>query len=159
VDFKNTVLIMTSNIGAAQLSTAWADGEEGFEEAKTRAMEELRKHFRPEFLNRVDDTVVFHPLGESQLTHIVDLRLADLQKLLADRRITLELTDAARAAIFKAGYDRAYGARPLKRAIQRLVQDPLAMRILDGRVLHGDRVKVSADKKGVLEFVVENREA
>jgi ATP-dependent Clp protease ATP-binding subunit ClpB len=159
VDFKNTVLIMTSNIGAAQLSTAWADGEEGFEEAKTRAMEELRKHFRPEFLNRVDDTVVFHPLGESQLTHIVDLRLADLQKLLADRRITLELTDAARAAIFKAGYDRAYGARPLKRAIQRLVQDPLAMRILDGRVLHGDRVKVNADKKGVLEFVVENREA
>jgi len=159
VDFKNTVLIMTSNIGATQLSTAWAEGEEGFEEAKTRVMEELRKHFRPEFLNRVDDTVVFHPLGESQLTHIVDLRLADLQKLLADRRITLELTDAARAAIFKAGYDRAYGARPLKRAIQRLVQDPLAMRILDGRVLHGDRVKVSADKKGVLEFVVENREA
>jgi len=159
VDFKNTVLIMTSNIGATQLSTAWAEGEDGFEEAKTRVMEELRKHFRPEFLNRVDDTVVFHPLGESQLTHIVDLRLADLQKLLADRRITLELTDAARAAIFKAGYDRAYGARPLKRAIQRLVQDPLAMRILDGRVLHGDRVKVSADKKGVLEFVVENREA
>jgi ATP-dependent Clp protease ATP-binding subunit ClpB len=159
VDFKNTVLIMTSNIGAAQLSTAWAEGEDGFEEAKTRVMEELRKHFRPEFLNRVDDTVVFHPLGESQLTHIVDLRLADLQKMLADRRITLELTDAARTAIFKGGYDRAYGARPLKRAIQRLVQDPLAMRILDGRVLHGDRVKVDADKKGVLEFVVENREA
>ena len=159
VDFKNTVLIMTSNIGATQLSTAWANGEDGFEEAKARVMEELRKHFRPEFLNRVDDTVVFHPLGESQLTHIVDLRLADLQRLLVDRRITLELTDAARAAIFKAGYDRAYGARPLKRAIQRLVQDPLAMRILDGRVLHGDRVKVDADSKGVLEFVVENREA
>jgi ATP-dependent Clp protease ATP-binding subunit ClpB len=159
VDFKNTVLIMTSNIGATQLSTAWAEGEDGFEEAKNRVMEELRKHFRPEFLNRVDDTVVFHPLGESQLTHIVDLRLADLQKMLADRRITLTLTDAARTAIFKAGYDRAYGARPLKRAIQRLVQDPLAMRILDGRVLHGDRVKVEADKKGVLEFVVENREA
>jgi ATP-dependent Clp protease ATP-binding subunit ClpB len=158
VDFKNTVLIMTSNIGAGQLSTAWAEGEDGFAEAKNRVMEELRKHFRPEFLNRVDDTVVFHPLGESQLTHIVDLRLADLQKMLADRRITLTLTDAARTAIFKAGYDRAYGARPLKRAIQRLVQDPLAMRILDGRVLHGDRVKVEADKKGVLEFVVENRE-
>ncbi|MBB5065150.1 ATP-dependent chaperone ClpB [Granulicella mallensis] len=159
VDFKNTVLIMTSNLGAGQLSTAWAEGEDGFAEAKNRVMEELRKHFRPEFLNRVDDTVVFHPLGESQLTHIVDLRLADLQKMLADRRITLTLTDAARTAIFKAGYDRAYGARPLKRAIQRLVQDPLAMRILDGRVLHGDRVKVEADKKGVLEFVVENREA
>jgi ATP-dependent Clp protease ATP-binding subunit ClpB len=158
VDFKNTVLIMTSNTGASQLSTAWAEGEDGFEEAKTRVMDELKKVFRPEFLNRVDDIVVFHPLGESQLTHIVDLRLADLQKLLVDRKITLELTDAARAAIFKAGYDRAYGARPLKRAIQRMVQDPLAMRILDGRVLHGDKVKVEAGK-GELEFVVEGREA
>ena len=157
VDFKNTVLIMTSNTGASQLATAWAEGEDGFEEAKIRVMEELRKQFRPEFLNRVDDIVVFHPLGESQLTHIVDLRLKDLEKLLADRKITLELTDAAREAIFKAGYDRAYGARPLKRAIQRLVQDPLAMRILDGRILHGDRVKVEADKKGVLDFVVEDR--
>ena len=157
VDFKNTVLIMTSNTGASQLATAWAEGEDGFEEAKIRVMEELRKQFRPEFLNRVDDIVVFHPLGESQLTHIVDLRLKDLEKLLADRKITLELTDAAREAIFKAGYDRAYGARPLKRAIQRLVQDPLAMRILDGRILHGDRVKVEADKKGVLYFVVEDR--
>jgi len=157
VDFKNTVLILTSNIGAGQLATAWAEGEEGFEEAKVRVMEELRKQFRPEFLNRVDDIVVFHPLGENQLTHIVDLRLADLLKLLADRRIVLELTDAARTAIFKAGYDRAYGARPLKRAIQRLVQDPLALRILDGRVLHGDHVKVDAGKKGDLEFVVEDR--
>jgi len=157
VDFKNTVLIMTSNTGASQLSTAWAEGEDGFEEAKTRVMDELKKVFRPEFLNRVDDIVVFHPLGESQLTHIVDLRLADLQKLLVDRKITLELTDAARAAIFKAGYDRAYGARPLKRAIQRMVQDPLALRILDGRVLHGDRVKVEAGKDGALDFVVGER--
>jgi ATP-dependent Clp protease ATP-binding subunit ClpB len=156
VDFKNTVLILTSNIGASQLATAWADGEEGFEEAKTRVMDELRKHFRPEFLNRVDDIVVFHPLGESQLTHIVDLRLKDLQTMLDARRITLELTDAARAAIFKAGYDRAYGARPLKRAVQRLVQDPLAMRILDGRVLHGDRVLIDSTKDG-LDFVVKDR--
>ena len=158
VDFKNTVLIMTSNIGASQLATSWADGEEGFEDAKVRVMEELRKHFRPEFLNRVDDIVVFHPLGESQLTHIVDLRLADLQKMLVDRHITLELTDAARAAIFKAGYDRAYGARPLKRAIQRMVQDKLAMKILDGSVLHGDRVVVDAGKDG-LEFNVAERVA
>ena len=157
VDFKNTVLILTSNIGASQLATAWAEGEEGFDEAKVRVMEELRKHFRPEFLNRVDDIVVFHPLGEKQLTHIVDLRLKDLEKLLVDRRIVLELTDAARAAIFKAGYDRAYGARPLKRAIQRLVQDPLAMRILDGRVLHGDHVTIDAVKSGGLEFVVAER--
>jgi ATP-dependent Clp protease ATP-binding subunit ClpB len=119
-------------------------------------MDELRKHFRPEFLNRVDDIVVFHALGEQQLTHIVDLRVADLQKLLADRHITLTLTDAAREAIFKAGYDRAYGARPLKRAIQRLVQDKLAMKILDGTVLHGDRVMVDAGTDG-LEFRVEER--
>jgi ATP-dependent Clp protease ATP-binding subunit ClpB len=151
VDFKNTVLIMTSNVGAGQLSTAWAQGEEGFEEAKARVMDELRKHFKPEFLNRVDDIVVFRPLGDEQLAHIVDLRLKDLQKLLADRKITLELTDGARKAIFKAGYDRAYGARPLKRAIQRLVQDPLAVKILDGSVLHGDHVAVAAGKNG-LEF-------
>jgi ATP-dependent Clp protease ATP-binding subunit ClpB len=152
VDFKNTVLIMTSNIGASQLSTAWAQGEDGFDDAKGRVMEELRKHFRPEFLNRVDDIVVFHPLNESQLEHIVDLRLDDLRKLLADRRITLELTDAARKAIFKAGYDPVYGARPLKRAIQRMVQDPLAMQILEGKVLHGDHVVIDADKKGKLQF-------
>ena len=155
VDFKNTVLIMTSNIGASQLATAWAEGEDGFEDAKVRVMEELRKHFRPEFLNRVDDIVVFHPLGESQLTHIVDLRLADLQKMLVDRHITLELTDAAREAIFKAGYDRAYGARPLKRAIQRMVQDKLAMKILDGSVLHGDHVVVDVGAEG-LEFKVQH---
>jgi ATP-dependent Clp protease ATP-binding subunit ClpB len=158
VDFKNTVLIMTSNTGASQLATAWAEGEDGFEEAKVRVMEELRKQFRPEFLNRVDDIVVFHPLAHEQLTHIVDLRLADLQKMLVDRRIALTLSDAAREAIFKAGYDKAYGARPLKRAVQRLVQDPLAMRILDGRVLHGDRVTIDAGEDG-LEFVVEGREA
>jgi ATP-dependent Clp protease ATP-binding subunit ClpB len=156
VDFKNTVLIMTSNVGAGQLSTAWASGEEGFEEAKSRVMDELRKHFKPEFLNRVDDIVVFRPLGDEQLTHIVDLRLRDLQNLLADRKITLEMTDGARQAIFKAGYDRAYGARPLKRAIQRLVQDKLAVKILDGSVLHGDHVVVKSGKSG-LEFVVKGR--
>ena len=157
VDFKNTVLIMTSNVGASALTTAWAQGEEGFEEAKVRVMESLRQQFRPEFLNRVDDIVVFHPLGEEQLTHIVDLRLADLQKMLTDRKITLELTEDARKAIFKAGYDRAYGARPLKRAIQRMVQDKLAVKILDGTVLHGDRVVVDAAKDGSLAFTVAER--
>jgi ATP-dependent Clp protease ATP-binding subunit ClpB len=144
VDFKNTVLIMTSNIGAAQLASSWADGDEGFEDAKQRVMNDLRKHFRPEFLNRVDDIVIFHPLGEAQLKHIVDLRLHDLRNMLSDRHITLTLTDAARTAVFDAGYDRAYGARPLKRAIQRLIQDKLAMKILDGSVLHGDHVKIDA---------------
>ncbi len=157
VDFKNTVLIMTSNVGAAQLTTAWAQGEDGFEDAKVRVMDSLRQQFRPEFLNRVDDIVVFHPLDEAQLTHIVDLRLAELQKLLSDRKITLELTDAARKAIFKSGYDRAYGARPLKRAIQRMVQDKLAVKILDGTVLHGDHVVVDAGKDG-LKFEVTKRE-
>ena len=158
VDFKNTVLIMTSNVGAAALSSAWADGEDGFEDAKERVMEALRQQFRPEFLNRIDDIVVFHPLGEEQLTHIVDLRLKDLQALLADRKITLELTDAARHAIFTAGYDRVYGARPLKRAIQRMVQDPLAVKILDGSVLHGDRVVVDVDAKSKgLSFIVAGR--
>jgi ATP-dependent Clp protease ATP-binding subunit ClpB len=159
VDFKNTVLIMTSNVGASVLSTAWAQGEQGFDDAKERVMESLRQQFRPEFLNRVDDIVVFHPLGEAQLTHIIDLRLADLTKLLADRKITLDLTEAARKAIFKAGYDRAYGARPLKRAIQRMVQDKLAVKILDGTVLHGDRVKVDVANDGGLSFHVAERSA
>ncbi|HEY4381141.1 MAG TPA: ATP-dependent chaperone ClpB, partial [Acidobacteriaceae bacterium] len=144
VDFKNAVLIMTSNLGASQLATAWTESEEGFQEASERVMGVLREHFRPEFLNRIDDVVVFHPLNEDQLTHIIDLRLADLAKLLADRKISIELTPAARKAIFKSGYDRAYGARPLKRAIQRLVQDPLATKILDGTVRHGDHVVVDA---------------
>jgi ATP-dependent Clp protease ATP-binding subunit ClpB len=153
VDFKNTVLIMTSNLGASQLASSWADGEEGFAEATERVMGVLREHFRPEFLNRIDDVVVFHPLGEEQLTHIIDLRLAELTKMLADRKISIELTPAARKAIFKSGYDRAYGARPLKRAIQRLVQDPLATKILDGSVRHGDHVLVDAAKSG-LTFAV-----
>jgi ATP-dependent Clp protease ATP-binding subunit ClpB len=149
VDFKNTVLIMTSNLGAAQLTTAWAEGEEGFAEATERVLAILREHFRPEFLNRIDDVVVFHPLGEEQLTHIIDLRLAELTAMLADRKITLTLTTAARKFIFKSGYDRAYGARPLKRAIQRLVQDPLAIKILDGTVRHGDHVTVDATKSAL----------
>jgi ATP-dependent Clp protease ATP-binding subunit ClpB len=159
VDFKNTVLVMTSNVGAQALTTAWAQGEDGFEEAKVRVMESLRQQFRPEFLNRVDDIVVFHPLTEDQLTHIVDMRLKDLEKLLVDRKIRLELTDAARKAIFAAGYDRAYGARPLKRAIQRMVQDKLALKILDGTVLHGDTVVVDAAGKDGLSFTVAERRA
>jgi ATP-dependent Clp protease ATP-binding subunit ClpB len=155
VDFKNTVLIMTSNLGAQQLSTAWAEGEDGFAEATERVMGVLREHFRPEFLNRIDDIVVFHPLGEEQLTHIIDLRLADLTKMLADRKIAISLTPAAHKAIFKAGYDRAYGARPLKRAIQRLVQDPLAVKILDGSVRHGDTVLIDATKSGLTFTVAE----
>ena len=121
-------------------------------------MEALRAHFKPEFLNRVDDIIIFNPLGKEQLTKIVDLRLEDLRRLLADRKITLELTPAAKQLVFTEGYDPNYGARPLKRAIQRLIQDPLAMKILDGEVLHGDHVVVDADKKqGKLTFKVAKR--
>ena len=153
VDFKNTVMILTSNIGSAALTTAWADNPAGFDDAKQRVLDDLKKHFRPEFLNRVDDIVVFHALGESQLEHIIDLRLAELQGLLKDRKITLELTPEARHVVFQAGYDRAYGARPLKRAIQRMVQDPLAIKILNGDVRHGDHVRVEA-KGDALTFHV-----
>jgi ATP-dependent Clp protease ATP-binding subunit ClpB len=158
VDFKNTVLIMTSNLGAGFLQADALKDETSFGHAQESVMRVLREHFRPEFLNRVDDVVIFRPLGEEQLTHIVDLRLKDLEKLLADRHITIDMTKAARHQIFTSGYDRAYGARPLKRAIQRLVQDPLAMKILDGEVLHGDHVRIDAPKGGsALTFEVTSR--
>ena len=105
----------------------------------------LREHFKPEFLNRVDDIIIFSPLGKEELTRIIDLRLEDLRRLLADRKISLELTDAAKQLLLTTGYDVQYGARPLKRAIQRMIQDPLALKILDGEVLHGDHVVVDAD--------------
>ncbi|HKW76294.1 MAG TPA: ATP-dependent chaperone ClpB [Terriglobales bacterium] len=145
VDFKNVVIIMTSNIGASYLQAEGVASPEAFAEATDHVMEALRQHFRPEFLNRVDDIIVFSPLGEEQLTHIIELRLDDLRRLLADRKITVELTSAAKELLFIEGYDRAYGARPLKRAIQRMVQDPLALKILEGEVLHGDHVVVDAD--------------
>ncbi|MGH9602864.1 MAG: AAA family ATPase, partial [Terriglobales bacterium] len=146
VNFKNTVIIMTSNIGSSYLQSAAQRADE-MEEARKQVMLALQAHFRPEFLNRVDDVVIFNPLGKPELAHIIDLRLEDLERLLADRRITLELTAAARELLFAEGYDPSYGARPLKRAIQRLIQDPLALRILDGEVRHGDHVLVDANAK------------
>ncbi len=158
VDFKNTVIIMTSNIGAAYLQAEGLSSEKGFEEASKQVMNALHGHFRPEFLNRVDDIIIFKPLGKEQLVKIVELRLEDLRRLLADRKISLELTDAAKELMFTEGYDPNFGARPLKRAIQRLVQDPLALKILDGEVLHGDHVIVDADKKASrLTFAVSKR--
>jgi ATP-dependent Clp protease ATP-binding subunit ClpB len=158
VDFKNTVLIMTSNLGAQFLNAESLSNEASFERARQNVMDVLRQTFRPEFLNRVDDIVIFRPLGEEQLTSIIDLRLNDLKKLLADRHITITLTDAAKHMLFTQGYDRAYGARPLKRAIQKLLQDPLAIKILDGEILHGDEVKVDADpRNNKLSFDVTSR--
>ncbi len=148
VDFKNTIIIMTSNIGSVYLQDlGMHHNAEEIAEAHKHVMEALRAHFKPEFLNRVDDIVIFNPLGKEQLVKIVDLRLEDLRKLLAERKISLELTPAAKELVFTEGYDPNYGARPLKRAIQRLVQDPLAMKILDGEVVLGDHVTVDVDKK------------
>jgi len=158
VDFKNTVIIMTSNLGSSFLQAEGLRSESAFEEATKQVMNALHGHFRPEFLNRVDDIIVFRPLGKEQLVKIVDLRLEDLRRLLSDRKISLELTDAAKELLFAEGYDPNFGARPLKRAIQKLIQDPLALKILDGDVLHGDHVVVDANKKaGKMTFTVSKR--
>jgi ATP-dependent Clp protease ATP-binding subunit ClpB len=109
-----------------------------------RSSEQLRDHFRPEFLNRVDEIVQFEPLSREQIGEIVELQLARLRDRLAERRITLELTDAAKEALAEAGWDPAYGARPLKRAIQRLVENPLALRLLEGEFADGDTIRVDA---------------
>jgi ATP-dependent Clp protease ATP-binding subunit ClpB len=158
VDFRNTIIIMTSNIGSSFLVGENVRTEADFEKAAGEVLNALHGYFKPEFLNRVDDIIVFRPLGKEQLVKIVELRLEDLRRQLADRKISLELTDAAKELILTQGYDPAFGARPLKRAIQKLVQDPLALKILDGEVLHGDHVIVDADKKaGKLTFQVSKR--
>ncbi|HEV2275437.1 MAG TPA: ATP-dependent chaperone ClpB [Acidobacteriaceae bacterium] len=146
VDFKNTVLIMTSNLGAHLLQGEILSGESGFDKVSERVMEVVRQHFRPEFLNRIDDIVIFRPLSEKHLERIVDLQLSGLRKQLeSTRKITLDLSDAARHLLLATGYDPQYGARPLKRAIQHLVQDPLALKILGGEVLYGDHVRADLD--------------
>jgi len=158
VDFKNTVIIMTSNLGSTYLQAENVATNDAFDRASRQVLETLHSHFKPEFLNRVDDIIIFRPLGKEQLVKIVDLRLEDLRRLLADRKISLELTDAAKELLFTEGYDPNFGARPLKRAIQKLVQDPLALKILDGEVLHGDHVIVDTDEKaGKMTFRVSER--
>jgi ATP-dependent Clp protease ATP-binding subunit ClpB len=142
VDFKNVVLIMTSNIGSQFIVEL---GENQREEMEARVMEALRAHFKPEFLNRVDDVVIYHQLGREHLGRIVEIQLGRVRKLLAERRIELELTDEAKRLLAEKGYDPHYGARPLKRVIQRMVQDPLAMKILEGEF--GDGAKVIADAR------------
>jgi ATP-dependent Clp protease ATP-binding subunit ClpB len=160
VDFKNTVLIMTSNLGAAFLSTESLKTEHDFDMARESVMRVLREHFRPEFLNRVDDMVIFRPLGHAQLEQILELRLNEIRRLLDDRQISFELTAAARELVLASGADVAYGARPLKRALQRMVQDPMAMKILDGEILHGAHVRIDADRNSnQLRFEPMGREA
>jgi len=158
VDFKNTILIMTSNLGSSFLQAENLRSEEDFEKAGEQVMNALHGHFRPEFLNRVDDIIVFRPLGKEQLVKIIELRLEDVRRLLADRKISIELTDAAKELLFTQGYDPNFGARPLKRAIQKLIQDQLALKILDGEILHGDHIIIDADKKaGKMKFEISKR--
>jgi ATP-dependent Clp protease ATP-binding subunit ClpB len=145
VDFKNTIIIMTSNIGSTYLLAENMRTADDFARASELVMNALHGHFKPEFLNRVDDIIVFTPLGREQLVKIIELRLEDLRRLLADRKISIELTDAAKELIFTEGFDPNFGARPLKRAIQKFIQDPLALKILDGEVLHGDHIVVDAE--------------
>ena len=150
VDFRNTVLVMTSNVGSTAIFEL--AGTEP-ERARKEAMEALRASFRPEFINRIDEIVIFNPLGKEQLARIVVLLLKDVEKLLSDRQITLELTPAATELLLSAGYDPAYGARPLRRTIQRLIQDSLAREILNGTILPGDHIRVDRDgKKDAMKF-------
>jgi ATP-dependent Clp protease ATP-binding subunit ClpB len=149
VDFKNAVIIMTSNIGSQWLLEY---GDRGREEAERHVMELMRQTFKPEFLNRVDEVIMFRPLSKEDLGAIVDLQLKGVQRLLADRRLTLEVTDAAKALLIEAGYDPVYGARPLKRVIQRDVQNPLALALLEGAYHEGDMVRLDRGADGALSF-------
>jgi ATP-dependent Clp protease ATP-binding subunit ClpB len=151
VDFRNTVLIMTSNVGSQHIIEL--SEERSRDEIERRVMEALRAQFKPEFLNRVDDVILYHQLKRDQIGRIVEIQLERVKKLLAERRIELELSDEAKELLAEKGYDAQYGARPLKRVIQRMVQDPLALRILEGDFPDGCKVRAEARLSGeALEF-------
>jgi ATP-dependent Clp protease ATP-binding subunit ClpB len=153
VDFKNTIVIMTSNIGSPRILEYRGEyGGAGYDRMKDTVLDELRHHFRPEFLNRVDEIIVFHALSEEHLKQIVEIQLNGLRKRLADRHIELELTDRARGHLVRTGYDPNYGARPLKRAIQREIETPMARMILGGEIRDGHHVLVDLDSSGKLKF-------
>jgi len=141
VDFRNTVLIMTSNV-ASDLIQEMSRDEQGSKQMRDRLMDALRRTFRPEFLNRIDEIVTFRSLSQEDLTKIVDIQLRDLQKRLADRKITIELTPEAKTTLAERGFDPVFGARPLKRTIQRMVENPLALEILAGKFKDGDHIVV-----------------
>jgi ATP-dependent Clp protease ATP-binding subunit ClpB len=145
VDFRNTVLVMTSNIGSQHIVDLGVDAEE---EMRRRVMDALRSHFKPEFLNRIDDVVIYHALREEQIAHILEIQLGHLRDRLVERRIRIEVSEEARAFLARRGYDPQYGARPLKRLIQRHVQDPLAMRILEGGFPEGSVIGVELAENG-----------
>src|SRR5271157_3761823 len=152
VDFKNTIVVMTSNVGSQRILQYRGEVDSaGYEAMKTAVLDELRQHFRPEFLNRVDDVIVFHSLSEDQLKKIVDIQLAGLLARLGERNITLGIADAARTHLVRQGYDVRYGARPLKRAIQKQIETPVARMILDGKVKDGSAVAIGW-RDGALTF-------
>ncbi len=149
VDFKNTVLIMTSNIGSQWIQEL---AIRNYEEMRRRVLEALRAGFKPEFLNRIDEVIIFHSLSIEHIKEIVEIQLRNLRKRLEERKIYLALSDQAKGYLAKEGFDPVYGARPLKRAIQRLVQDPLALKILEGEFTEGDWVEADLGSEGVLTF-------
>jgi ATP-dependent Clp protease ATP-binding subunit ClpB len=144
IDFKQTVIIMTSNIGSAFIAERAQAGQSLDEGTRRQVLEAMRQHFRPEFLNRVDEIIIFHPLGREHIDQIVEIQLSRLMRRLADRKITVDLTPAAKTLLIEEGYDPVYGARPLKRTIQRRVLDPLALRVLQGDFSEGDTVRIDA---------------
>ena len=148
VDFKNTVIIMTSNLGSDIIQEQHSEND--YEKMKQSVLDVLSTHFRPEFLNRVDETVVFHPLGLEQITSIASKQLQFLRKRLEEKGIGLELTDAALQKLAEAGFDPVYGARPLKRAIQMEIENPLAQKILSGKLLADSVVSIDADENGLI---------
>jgi ATP-dependent Clp protease ATP-binding subunit ClpB len=149
VDFKNTVLIMTSNIGSQHILDyqiqAAAHGDESYEVMKEKVLDALRQHFRPEFLNRIDETVVFHALRQSELKQIVDLMVKQLNRRLEDRKIRLEPNEEAKEWLSREGYDPLYGARPLKRLIQREIENPLSLQMLEGKFADGDTILIGVE--------------
>ncbi|MDG2375816.1 MAG: AAA family ATPase, partial [Woeseiaceae bacterium] len=149
VDFRNAVIVMTSNLGSQRIQGL--AGDENYDEMKASVMEVVSQHFRPEFINRVDDVVVFHPLGREHIRVIVDIQLGYLHERLADRDMKIMLSDAVRDKLAEAGFDPVYGARPLKRAIQQQVENPLAQEILQGRFSPGDTIEVQVSEDQ-LEF-------
>jgi ATP-dependent Clp protease ATP-binding subunit ClpB len=152
VDFKNAVVIMTSNLGSqyiAEASVGTEPSDQLPEGVRRQVMEALQHHFRPEFLNRIDEVIFFHTLSLAHMTEIIDIQIRSLLKRLEDRKIHVELTDAAKRYLVAEGYDLRYGARPLKRTIQRQVLDPLALRVLQGDFGEGDRVLVDVGDNGI----------
>ncbi len=148
VDFRNTLIVLTSNLGSEFLA-AQPEGQDS-SAVRDEVMAVVRSRFRPEFLNRLDEIILFHRLDRAQMDKIVDIQVARLQGLLRDRKIEISLDDKAKRWLAEAGYDPVYGARPLKRVIQRHLQNPLAGFILEGTIKDGDKVKVSADERGPL---------